>query len=121
MKSRVITERQISISLEEPAVGAKIFVDNYLPALLGQAWALVSSEFHTIAEAQGLSILEWRLLSTLAGNGAMGITLLAQKTLSKQPTVTRLLQRLARQGHVIHHTNHIGGDRRIWLVRHLVV
>ncbi|MDB9567347.1 MarR family transcriptional regulator [Providencia rettgeri] len=95
---------------------SKVFVDNYLPALLGQAWMLVSSEFHAIVEEKGLSILEWRVLSTLAGNGSMGITELSQKTVSKQPTITRVLQRLEQQGHVVRHSNHNGSDKRITLV-----
>ncbi|ENR5393409.1 TPA: MarR family transcriptional regulator [Providencia rettgeri] len=95
---------------------SKIFVDNYLPALLGQAWMLVSSEFHAIVEEKGLSVLEWRVLSTLAGNGSMGITELAQKTVSKQPTITRVLQRLEQQGHVVRHSNYNGSDKRITLV-----
>jgi DNA-binding MarR family transcriptional regulator len=93
-----------------------IFVDNYLPALLGQAWMLVSSEFHAIVEERGLSVLEWRVLSTLAGNGSMGITELSQKTVSKQPTITRVLQRLEQQGHVVRHHNHVGSDKRVTLV-----
>lgn len=95
---------------------SKIFVDHYLPALLGQAWMLVSSEFHATVEIKGLSVLEWRVLSTLAGNGSMGITELSQKTVSKQPTITRVLQRLEQQGHVIRHNNHNGSDKRITLV-----
>ncbi|MFB9998550.1 homoprotocatechuate degradation operon regulator, HpaR [Providencia rustigianii] len=95
---------------------SKVFVDNYLPALLGQAWMLVSSEFHAVVEAHGLSVLEWRVLSTLANNGSMGITELSQKTVSKQPTITRVLQRLEQQGHVIRHNNHTGSDRRVTLV-----
>ncbi|MBD2801703.1 MarR family transcriptional regulator [Xenorhabdus sp. M] len=95
---------------------SKVFVDNYLPALLGQAWMLVSSEFHDIVEAQGLSVLEWRALSTLAGSGPIGISLLAQKTVSKQPTITRVLQRLELQGYVARFSNG-GRDRRITLVR----
>ncbi|EPG7578996.1 MarR family transcriptional regulator [Providencia huaxiensis] len=95
---------------------SKVFVDNYLPALLGQAWMLVSSEFHAIVEKKGLSVLEWRVLSTLAGNGSMGITELSQKTVSKQPTITRVLQRLEQQGHVVRHSNHNGSDKRITLV-----
>ncbi|CDG16290.1 MarR family winged helix-turn-helix transcriptional regulator [Xenorhabdus doucetiae] len=95
---------------------AKVFVDNYLPALLGQAWMLVSSEFHDVVEAQGLSVLEWRVLSTLAGSGSISISLLAQKTVSKQPTMTRVLQRLELQGHVVRFSKG-GNDRRVTLVR----
>ncbi|MBC8948628.1 MULTISPECIES: MarR family winged helix-turn-helix transcriptional regulator [Xenorhabdus] len=94
---------------------SKVFVDNYLPALLGQAWMLVSSEFHDIVEARGLSVLEWRVLSALAGSGPIGISLLAQKTVSKQPTITRVLQRLELQGYIARFSNG-GSDRRITLV-----
>lgn len=78
----------------------KAFVDNYLPALLGQAWYLVSTQFHAVVEQHGLSVLEWRVLSTLARDGAMTISSLAQTTVSKQPTVTRLLTRLEAQKYV---------------------
>lgn len=93
----------------------KAFVDNYLPALLGQAWYLVSHEFHAVVEQHGLSVLEWRVLSTLASDGAMSISALAQTTVSKQPTVTRLLLRLEEQGHVERATSL--DDRRYTLVR----
>ncbi|CAM3357638.1 DNA-binding transcriptional regulator, MarR family [Paracidovorax anthurii] len=93
----------------------KAFVDNYLPALLGQAWHLVSTEFHATVEQSGLSVLEWRVLSTLASQGAMTISALAQTTVSKQPTVTRLLLRLEAQGHVERATSL--DDRRYTLVR----
>ncbi len=93
----------------------KDFVDNYLPALLGQAWHLVSTEFHATVEQSGLSVLEWRVLSTLASQGAMTISALAQTTVSKQPTVTRLLLRMEAQGHVDRATSL--DDRRYTLVR----
>lgn len=93
----------------------KAFVDNYLPALLGQAWYLVSTQFHEVVEQHGLSVLEWRVLSTLASNGPMTISVLAEKAVSKQPTVTRLLLRLEAQGHVERATSR--DDRRYTLVR----
>ncbi len=95
---------------------SKVFVDNYLPALLGQAWMVVSCEFHAVVEKRGLSVLEWRVLSSFVGHKALGITELAQKTVSKQPTITRVLQRLEQQGHVLRYSNHQGGDKRITLV-----
>lgn len=93
----------------------KDFVDSYLPALLGQAWYLVSTQFHAIVEQHGLSVLEWRVLSTLASQGGMSISALAQMTVSKQPTVTRLLLRLEEQGLVERSTSL--DDRRFTLVR----
>ena len=38
--------------------GSPAFINSYLPALLGQAWLVVSSEFHTVVEARGFSVLE---------------------------------------------------------------
>ncbi|BCM02519.1 MarR family transcriptional regulator [Ralstonia solanacearum] len=93
----------------------KAFVDDYLPALLGRAWHLVSTQFHAVVEQHGLSVLEWRVLSTLASNGPMSISVLAEKAVSKQPTVTRLLLRLEAQGHVERSTSR--DDRRYTLVR----
>ncbi|WP_462402367.1 MarR family winged helix-turn-helix transcriptional regulator [Pseudomonas sp. Marseille-QA0332] len=93
----------------------KDFVDSYLPALLGQAWYLVSTQFHAIVEQHGLSVLEWRVLSTLASQGGMSISALVQMTVSKQPTVTRLLLRLEEQGLVERSTSL--DDRRFTLVR----
>jgi DNA-binding MarR family transcriptional regulator len=91
------------------------FVDDYLPALLGQASHLISEEFHRVVNAHGFSVAEWRVLATLAGGQPMSIGRLAQVVLSKQPTVTRLLDRMEAKGHVERIAN--DGDRRITLVR----
>lgn len=89
------------------------FVDGYLPALLAQAHDLVSSEFHAVAAAHGLAPSEWRVLATLAGGSPMSIGRLAQIVVMKQPTVTRLLDRMEATGHVRRLPH--DGDRRITL------
>lgn len=91
------------------------FVDSYLPALLAQAAQLISTEFHAIVQANGLSVLEWRVLATLADSGPLTIGNLAQKSVSKQPTVTRLLDRMEQQGYVERLADE--SDRRLTLVR----
>lgn len=91
------------------------FVDRYLPALLAQASQLISAPFHAVVDAAGLSVLEWRVLSTLVGSGAISIGQLAQKVVTKQPTVTRLLHRMEAQGHVQRADHALDG--RITLVR----
>lgn len=91
------------------------FINGYLPALLGQAWMVVSSEFHPVVESHGLSVLEWRVLSVLEANGPTSVSDLALKTVSKQPTITRLLHRLENQQQVERCVNP-GGDRRLSLV-----
>ncbi|MDP9932776.1 MarR family winged helix-turn-helix transcriptional regulator [Variovorax paradoxus] len=91
------------------------FVDTYLPALLAQASQLISAEFHEIVQANGLSVLEWRVLATLADSGPVTIGQLAQKSVSKQPTVTRLLDRMEAQG-LVERLPAVK-DRRLTLVR----
>ena len=91
------------------------FVDDYLPALLAQASQLISSEFHAVARQHGFSVTEWRVMATLAGGVPVSVGRLAQVTLTQQPTVTRLLDRMEVQRHVerLPHAS----DRRVTLVR----
>jgi len=91
------------------------FVDQYLPALLAQASQLISAEFHEVARQQGFSVSEWRVMASLAGSEPISIGQLAQVTVTKQPTVTRLLDRMESRGQVerLPHES----DRRITLVR----
>lgn len=96
----------------EPALH---FVDDYLPALLAQASHLISGEFHRIAKAKGFTVSEWRVLATLSGSEPMSIGRLAELSVSKQPTVTRLLDRMEARGQVrrLPHDS----DRRVTLVQ----
>lgn len=93
------------------------FVDDYLPALLAQASALISDEFHAVVQAHGLAVAEWRVLATLASRppgGHCSTGELAQTTLTKQPTLSRQLSRMQDAGWVQRHDAE--GDRRITLV-----
>ncbi|RZI78481.1 MAG: MarR family transcriptional regulator [Variovorax sp.] len=94
---------------------ARRFVDDYLPALLAQASHLISGEFHKVARQHGFSVSEWRVMASLAGGQALSIGELAQVAVMKQPTVTRMLDRMAGQGHVERMPH--DSDRRITLVR----
>jgi DNA-binding MarR family transcriptional regulator len=91
------------------------FVDGYLAALLAQASHLISSEFHEVVRAHGLSVSEWRVLASLAGGKPVSIGQLAQVAVMKQPTATRLLDRMAARGQ-LERLRH-DGDRRVTLVR----
>jgi DNA-binding MarR family transcriptional regulator len=90
------------------------FVDDYLPALLAQATNLISGEFHRVVRANGFTVSEWRVLATLAGGEPLSIGRLAEITVTKQPTLTRVLDRMEARGEVrrIPH----GEDRRVTLV-----
>jgi DNA-binding MarR family transcriptional regulator len=86
------------MSKAKPAEGA--FVDDYLPALLAQASQLISGEFHRIVTGKGMTVSEWRVLASLAGSEPMSIGELARTSVMKQPTLTRVLDRMQARGHV---------------------
>ena len=48
--------------------------------------------------AAGLSSIEWRVLATLHDSAPLTVSQLAHEVLAKQPTVTKLVQRMAEQG-----------------------
>jgi DNA-binding MarR family transcriptional regulator len=91
------------------------FVDDYLPALLAQASHLISGEFHQVVTAKGFTVSVWRVLASLAGAPPMSIGALARLAVLKQPTITRVLDRMESRGHVkriAHET-----DRRVTLIQ----
>lgn len=76
------------------------FVDGYLGYLLGQANHALYKDFDSHVRAAGLSSIEWRVLATLHDSQPLTVSQLAHEVLSKQPTVTKLVQRMAEQGRV---------------------
>jgi DNA-binding MarR family transcriptional regulator len=96
------------------AAEAAHFVDDYLPALLAQASHLISGEFHRIVRSKGFTVSEWRVLATLAGGEPISIGRLAEITVTKQPTVTRVLDRMEARGQVRRLAHE--ADRRVTLV-----
>jgi DNA-binding MarR family transcriptional regulator len=82
-------------------MGTARFVDKYLGYLLGQANYALYKDFHAHVRAAGLSSIEWRVLATLHDSVPMTVGQLAQEVLSKQPTVTKLVRRMADQGWIV--------------------
>jgi DNA-binding MarR family transcriptional regulator len=76
------------------------FVEDYLGYLLGQANHALYKEFDAHVRAAGLSSIEWRVLATLHDGDPLTVSQLAHEVLSKQPTVTKLVQRMTEQGWV---------------------
>ena len=76
------------------------FVDDYLPALLAQASHLISSEFHQVVNDNGFNVSEWRVLATLQDREPLSVGRVAQITLLKPSTVTRILDRMEADGYV---------------------
>jgi len=77
------------------------FVDEYLGYLLGQANHALYKDFDVHVRAAGLTSIEWRVLATLHDGDPLTISQLANEVLSKQPTVTKLVQRMSEQGWVV--------------------
>lgn len=92
----------------------RVFVDTYLPALLAQASKIISAEFHEVVRERGLSVTEWRVLSTLYGAGVVNMGQLSRIAISKQPTVTRVVDKMAKLGYVLSEAD--PRDRRVTLV-----
>jgi len=90
------------------------FIDGYLGSLLGQANQALCREFDADVRAAGLSAIEWRVLATLLDGQPLTISQLANDVLAKQPTVTKLVQRMGEQGWVALQAD--PGDQRRTLV-----
>jgi len=90
------------------------FVDTYLAALLAQASHRISSEFHRVVRAQGLSVSEWRVLASLAEGHPVSTSRLAELAIMKTPTASRLLDRMQARGQITRMVDE--SDRRVTLV-----
>ena len=76
------------------------FLDDYLGYLLGQASHALYKDFEAQVRASGLNSAQWRVLAALHDGPPLPINALAREVLSKQPTVTKLVQRMCEQGWV---------------------
>jgi DNA-binding MarR family transcriptional regulator len=74
------------------------FVDDYLLYLLARASHTISAEFHATLRRAGLSVPVWRVLASLSGATPQTVTGLADACLLQQPTMTKLLDRMVRDG-----------------------
>ncbi len=79
-------------------MGRSRFVDSYLGYLLGQANHALYKDFDAQVRAAGLSSIEWRVLAILHDSDPLTVSQLAHEVLAKQPTVTKLVQRMTEQG-----------------------
>ena len=90
------------------------FIDDYLSYLLTRASHLVSKQFHDQVKRHGLSVTEWRVLATLSDGDGLTVSELADIVLFKQPTLTRIIDRMVRDGLLLRRID--AEDRRRTLV-----
>src|SRR5690349_16970099 len=112
----VLSERPMAnpARLRAAAETAPDFVEDYLLYLLARASAGASTQFHAIVKEKGLSVLEWRVLGQLA-SGPATVSMLAERALSQQPTLTKVLDRMVADGLVVRLGDTV--DRRRVLLR----
>lgn len=95
----------------QSTAAASRFVDDYLLSLLARASHSVSSEFHQRLRARGVTVPIWRVLATLSGGEGETVSTLAEACLLQQPTMTKVLDRMERDGLVRRRTD--AADRRL--------
>lgn len=74
------------------------FVDDYLLYLMARASHVISAEFYATLRKAGVPVPVWRVLATLTGSPGETVTGLAEACLLQQPTMTKLLDRMVRDG-----------------------
>lgn len=74
------------------------FVDDYLLYLLARASSEVSAQFHDRLRAHGLQVPEWRVLASLSDGDGMTVGELAARALQRQPTMTKIIDRMVDSG-----------------------
>jgi flavin reductase (DIM6/NTAB) family NADH-FMN oxidoreductase RutF/DNA-binding MarR family transcriptional regulator len=73
------------------------FYKDYLPYLLARAANDSASHFHARLKSHGLNMLAWRVLASLSDGIAWTVNDLCRVSIAKQPTISKLLDRLEDQ------------------------
>ncbi len=72
----------------------ELFLDDFLAYLLARASHKVSEDYSPILKQAGIDRPRWRVLASLCDYDKMTIGDLARKVLMKQPTLTKILDRM---------------------------
>jgi len=86
------------------------FIDDYLAYLLARASQSVSNEFRASLSSVGVSVIEWRVLSTLYDHPQISVGKLSDIVLCKQPTLSKAIDRMESKGWITRTLNN--QDRR---------
>ncbi|MFM1990901.1 MAG: hypothetical protein RJA99_3858 [Pseudomonadota bacterium] len=73
------------------------FIAGYLPYLLARASHLISGQFHEHLAARKVPVMQWRVMAAL-WDAPKSASEVAEIILQKQPTVSKLLERMRLQG-----------------------
>src|SRR5882757_3688235 len=81
------------------------FAESYLSYLLARASHTVASGFHARLKTWQLTVPEYRVLFCLAGADGLGVGDLAAMAIMAQPRMTKVLDRMQRQGLIGRHAD----------------
>jgi DNA-binding MarR family transcriptional regulator len=85
------------------------FIAGYLPYLLARASHLISGQFHAHLASRKVPMMQWRVMAAL-WDAPKSASEVAEIILQKQPTVSKLLERMRVQGLVAREPD--AADRR---------
>jgi DNA-binding MarR family transcriptional regulator len=94
-----------------PEVHKGDFYSDYLPYLLARAAHQVAGQFHASLRSLGLTVLAWRVLAALADRQDWTVGSLCEVSLAKQPTVSKLLDRLQTRRLIVRSTDPLDARR----------
>ena len=77
------------------------WLDDYVPYRLYRVTHKLNSRLLTRLRDTKLSPSKWRVLSVLRASGTLSLTGIVEQTLMRQPTVSRVVARLEREGRVV--------------------
>jgi flavin reductase (DIM6/NTAB) family NADH-FMN oxidoreductase RutF/DNA-binding MarR family transcriptional regulator len=97
-----------------PKLASNSFARNYLSYLLARASFNVSREFHARLKDWDLTVPEWRVLACLMDVEGLSVGELAAMALMKQPGLTKVLDRMERDG-LLQRKSAAGDRRRVTL------
>jgi len=96
---------------DETGRGQRRHLDDDLLYLLARARHHMGNRFQARLKTHGLTIEQWRVLATLADGDGKSVSTLADFVLTGQPTLTKIVDCMEREGLVTRHT--AADDRRI--------
>ena len=73
-------------------------LDDFLPYLMNRLVARMNQNLADELRKRGYTFQDWRILAVLAAHDDVNLTELAEATVIPQPSVSRLVARLARKG-----------------------
>ena len=73
-------------------------LDDYVLYNLNRASAVYTDEMSAALKTHGLTTVKWRILMLLAENSPSSVSELARRSVTKMPTLTRMLTRMEEEG-----------------------